>query len=353
MGKVPTSAALSTTGRLLSLLSLLQVRRDWPGELLAQRLAVSGRTVRRDVDRLRELGYPVRAIRGPEGGYRLEPGAQLPPLLFDDGQALAVALALQGAALLGAGIADDAARALDTLRELMPARLRARLDQLTPVAVADHSGPRLVVDPDVLVAISAAITSRTQLRFDYQPISPDDGSPDLGDGSTGPPVREVEAHHLLARAGRWYLIAWNPARQDWRVYRVDRMTPRIPGGPRFAPRQVPVGDPAAFLTNRFTGSRAGNRWPCQGEVILALPATRVTPFAGDGVVEALDASRCRLRTGSWSWPGLAAQLALFDTEIEVVGPDELRSAFAELAHRAQRAATPTTRPSTRQTRPRP
>ncbi|WP_242907748.1 helix-turn-helix transcriptional regulator [Actinomadura terrae] len=342
---MPTSSAPSTSRRLLSLLSLLQARRDWPGHLLAERLEVSPRTVRRDVDRLRELGYPVRAIKGPDGGYRLDAGAQLPPLLFDDDQAIALAIALRGAPQLGAGIEEDAARALATISQVMPARLRARLDAFEPTVVGrparEGDGPARTA---VLLAIAAALNAREELRFDY--ASSGRTSPARTGGRDVPAPRSVQPHHLLARSGRWYLIGWEPAREDWRVYRADRITPRTPNGPRFVPRELPGGDPAAFLAARFKGSDGGaDRWPCQGEVILHLPAGEVVPFAHDGIVTALGEDRCRVRLGAWSWPGLAAALARFDAPIDVVDPPELRTAFADLARRAAAAATPIADPS--------
>ncbi|MGW4125112.1 helix-turn-helix transcriptional regulator [Nocardia sp. NPDC004711] len=329
---MPTASSTVTSRRLLSLLSLLQVRRDWPGGLLAQRLGVSERTVRRDVDRLRELGYLVRAVKGPEGGYRLEAGIELPPLLFDDEQAVALAVALRIAAGTGAGIEEAAARTLTTVRQVLPSRLRQRIDMLEITTVepaARETDPQ--IDTHVLLALSAAIRSREELRFDYQsPEPPHDTDPQ--------PPRRVQPHHLVFRGGRWYLIGWNPHRSDWRIYRADRMTLRIPNGPRFTPRQLPGGDIATFLSARFKGSEGANSWPCQGEVILDLPATQVAPFAADGIIEELGPTRTRLLTGSWSWPALAATLARFDTEIEVIGPDPLRDAFAELSRRAARAA---------------
>lgn len=292
--------------------------------------------MRRDVERLRELGYPVRTAKGPDGGYRLDAGSRLPPLLFDDEQAVAIAVALRSAALTGVGIEESAARALATLRQVMPARLRSRLDVLEPAAMTPVGNGGAAVDPAVLVDIAAAIRAGEELRFDY--ASPDRASASTTD-SPAPP-RRVQPHHLLARAGRWYLIAWDPAREDWRVYRADRMTPRIPTGPRFTPREIPGDDPAAFLAARFQSPDVPGGWPCQGDVILNRPASEVVPFAGDGVVEPLGPDRCRLRTGSWSWPGLAAGLARFDTDIEVIGPPRLRDAFRDLARRAAKAATP-------------
>src|SRR3954468_16634182 len=162
-----------TSARLLSLLSLLQARRDWPGPLLAERLDVSPRTVRRDVDRLRELGYPIVATKGPDGGYRLGAGAELPPLLFDDDQAVALAVALRIATTTGAGIEEAAVRALNTVRQVMPARLRHRVDTLQVTAVERPGArPDPQVDSGVLMTLSDAVHAREVLRFDYTPAFP-------------------------------------------------------------------------------------------------------------------------------------------------------------------------------------
>ncbi|GAA1243057.1 WYL domain-containing protein [Kitasatospora nipponensis] len=316
-----------TSARLLSLLSLLQVRRDWPGPLLAERLDVSPRTVRRDVDRLRELGYPVVAFKGPEGGYRLDAGTRLPPLLFDDEQAVALAVALRIATTTGAGIEEAAARALTTVRQLMPARLRHRVDTLQVTAVPrPATRPDPQVDSGVLAALSAAVHAREVLRFDYAPAS------------TAAPPRRVQPHHLVTRGGRWYLVAWDLDRADWRTFRADRITPRTPTGPRFTPREVPGGNVAAFVAGRFRGSEGSDDWPCHGEVVLDLPAADVSRHTHDGVVEELGPHRCRLALGSWSWPALAAAVGRFDADIEVIGPPELRDAFARLARRYAAAA---------------
>ncbi|MFT7837937.1 WYL domain-containing protein [Saccharothrix sp. BKS2] len=323
-----------TSARLLSLLSLLQARRDWPGALLAQRLDISPRTVRRDVDRLRELGYPVVATKGPDGGYRLDAGAELPPLLFDDEQAVALAVALQVAATTGADLGEAAARALATVRQVMPARLRHRVDTLRITAVEPPATrPEPQVDGAVLVALSAAVQAREVLRFDY--ASP--GDPD--DDGTRPP-RRAQPHHLITRGGRWYLVAWDLDREDWRTFRADRITPRVPTGPRFTPRDLPGGEVATFVTGRFRGSDGSGDWPCRGEVILDLPAAAVSRHTRDGVVEELGPDRCRLVLGSWSWPGLAAAVGRFDADFEVVGPAELGDACAHLARRYADAALP-------------
>jgi predicted DNA-binding transcriptional regulator YafY len=319
-----------TSARLLSLLSLLQTRRDWPGPLLAERLGVSPRTVRRDVGRLRELGYPVTAVKGPDGGYRLGAGAELPPLLFDDEQAVALAVALGAAAGAGAGVGEAAARALHTVRQVMPARLRHRVDavRVTAVAGVAGGGPQPEADAAVLVALGAAIRAREVLRFDYAT-------------APGAPPRRAEPHHLVARGGRWYLVAWDLDRGDWRVFRADRITPRTPNGPRFAPRELPGGDVASFVTGRFRGAAepgGAAEWPCRGEVVLHLPAGVVARHAQDGIVEEIGPGRCRLVLGAWSWPALAALVGRFDAGFEVVRPAALRDACARLARRYAAAA---------------
>lgn len=323
-----------TSGRLLSLLSLLQARRDWPGPLLADRMEVSQRTVRRDVDRLRELGYPVRATMGPDGGYRLDAGADLPPLLFDDEQAVALAVALQLAAVTGAGIADAAWRALGTVRQVLPGRLRRRVDSIQVVGMPRPGAPQ--TDTAVLTAVTDAALTHQQLRFDYRPAVPDPDAP--ADG----PARRVEPHQVLHRGGRWYLLAWDLQRADWRTFRIDRITPRTPTGPRFAPRDIPGGDAATFVAARFRGladPTAGDRWPCQGTVILRRPAAEIAPYFDPGAVEAVGPDSCRLAIGAWSWVGLAASIAAADADIEMVEPAELAQGFAELARRSATAAS--------------
>ncbi len=324
-----------TSARLLALLSLLQARRDWPGAVLAERLDISPRTVRRDVDRLRELGYRIAAFKGPDGGYRLDAGTDLPPLLFDDEQAVALAIALQIAATTGAGIEEAATRALTTVRQVMPARLRRRIDTLQVTAVQRPSiRPAPQVDSGVLMAVGAAVHAREVLRFDYTPASP----PGVDGDAVQSPPRRVQPHHLVTWGGFWYLVAWDLDREAWRTFRADRITPRTPSGPRFAPRELPGGDVAAFVASRFRGSDGSGDWPCRGEVILALPAAAVSGYIRDGLVEELGPDRCRLVLGSWSWPGLAASIGRFDADIEVVGPVELKDAFAQLARRYADAA---------------
>ncbi|MEV6007137.1 WYL domain-containing protein [Streptomyces sp. NPDC051976] len=322
-----------TSSRLLTLLSLLQTHRDWSGDELADRLGITARTVRRDMDRLRELGYLIATVKGPGGGYRLEAGTRMPPMLFDDDQAIALTVALQSAAA-GTLLAEDAARALATVRQVMPPRLRHRMDLLRITAVPPPSADDASqADPHVLVELGRAIQAREELRFDYTP------GPDR--------PRRTHPHHLVAWRHHWYLVAWDLDREDWRIFRVDRLRPRTPTGPRFTPRALPGGaDVAAFLTSRFRGNDGTTPgWPCQGRVILHLPAADVAPFAADGLVEELDPHHCRLTLGSWSWTGLAATLGHFATDIDLIGPPQLTTAFGELAARYTRAARPAAGPN--------
>ena len=331
LGGMPTPSS-----RMLALLSLLQVRREWSGPDLAGRLDVSPRTVRRDVDRLRELGYRVDALRGPAGGYRLSAGSDLPPLLFDDDQAVAIALALAVAPASGADIAEAATRALTTVRQVMPSRLRHRIDAVQVVTTPGS----VVVDPGVLVTVSEAVRTRTVLRFGYAPAWPPGAEDDR-------PPRRVEPHALLSRNGRWYLLAWDTDAGDWRTYRVDRILPKVPTGLPFVPRDVPGGDPAAFVAARFRGTGpsgvgpadGGPAWPCVGTAVLQVDARTIAPYlTEDAVLEALPDHTCRLTTGSWSWTALAALFAGFDADFVVTGPDALRDAVQQVADRLRSAA---------------
>lgn len=324
---------MSTTARLMRLLSILQTARDWPGPLLAERLGVSHRTVRRDVGRLREMGYSIHGTMGPEGGYRLRAGSELPPLLFDDEQTVAIAVGLQTVTTAGIGIEDAATRALSTIRQVMPSRLRHRLDSLEIVAVAQRPGqaPPMNVAPDVLTQVAAAIRAHEVLRFDYPPRG------EAQPAAAPAPVRRVEPHHIVTAHGSWYLLAWDLHRRDWRLFSLDRVTPRVPTGPRFTPRDVPGGDVDEFVAARFKGSDV-NEWPCRGTVILDLPLREVLPFLGDATARPLDDDRCLLEVGSWSWGSLAASLGRFEVDIEVVEPPELAQACAALATRYAIAA---------------
>lgn len=305
-----------SSSRMLALLSLLQTQRDWPGQVLADRLDVTPRTVRRDVDRLRELGYRISAIKGPDGGYRLAAGSELPPLLFDDEQAVAIAVALQSVPATGIDIDEGAARALATVRQVMPSRLRHRVDGIRFTGVENETR----VDPAVLEAVSAAVRDRHVLRFDY--------------GDHDRPARRTEPHAVVAREGRWYLLAWDLEADDWRTFRLDRMTPRIPTGPAFTPRELPAADAQTYLAARAKGSTGRDEWPYVGRVEVDLPAREVAQWIGrDGTVEPIDDVSCRVTVGSWSWVGILASIARFDAPFTVVGPPALADAARTLTGR--------------------
>jgi predicted DNA-binding transcriptional regulator YafY len=327
---MPTASSPSTSKRLLALLSLLQSRRDWPAPVLAERLEVSERTVRRDIERLRELDYVIDATRGPDGGYRLGAGSQLPPLLFDDEQVIALALALRTAGGLGAGIEEAADRALRTVSRLMPERLSYRVASLIDTVSPAAESASVHTDPAVLLHIGEAIRTQHELRFDYATPYPTSDAP-------APTVRSVEPHHLLLHNSRWYLIAYSPALEDWRIYRADRISPRTHTGRQFSPRSVPGGDPARYLSARFKGSTEADGWPCTGTAIVHAPLSTIAPYVADGSAEAIGPDRSRVHLGSWSWEALAAEFCQFGFNLSAVEPAELRAAFTSMADRARRA----------------
>ncbi|MCQ4083261.1 YafY family transcriptional regulator [Streptomyces sp. RB6PN25] len=314
---------LETSARLLRLLSLLQTRRDWPGAELAQRLGVTPRTIRRDVDRLRGLGYPVQGTTGTAGGYRLGAGAQLPPLLLDDEEAVAVALCLRtGAGGSVAGIEETAERALGKLEQVLPSRLRHRVRAMEAVAVMNDA-TRAAVSQEVLTVIGVACRDHERLRFEYR------------DHSGAASRRVVEPHRLVQHARRWYLLAWDTDRDDWRTFRVDRITPRQPTGPRFVPREPPTD--AATYVARGVSTRP---YRYRAVVTLHAPAETVARYTGTGfaTVEAIDASSCVLRTGFDSLDSLAVYLGLFGVDFTVQKPPELVEHLRAVSDRLRRAA---------------
>src|SRR5215472_4987638 len=212
---------LETSGRLLRLLGLLQVRPEWRGSELADRLGVTVRTLRRDVQRLRALDYPVHSVPGVAGGYRLGPGRALPPLLLDDDEAMAVVVSLRSAASQTlTGLSDASVSALAKLDQVLPARLRERTAALQQATVA-LTGPGPVVDPSQLEALAASCRRHRRLRLGYRDRSGADSS------------RTVEPHRLVSGGYRWYLMAFDVARSDWRTFRVDRIIEAIDAGERF------------------------------------------------------------------------------------------------------------------------
>src|SRR6476659_1917579 len=266
---------LETASRLLQLLALLQGRRDWPGNELAERLEISGRTVRRDIERLRRLGYPVESLTGPAGGYRLRAGAAMPPLLLDDDEAVAIAVGLRTAAGSSVtGIEETAIRALVKLEQVLPAPLRRRVNALQSVtATVGSSGP--TVDPEVLTAVATACRDGERLRFDYT----------ARDGSES--ARVVEPHSLVNVGRRWYLVAWDCDRQAWRTFRADRLDRPRPAGARFQPRSLPGGDPAAFVAANLSDAPVRH----QARVTVHAPAESLGPLMG-GTVTPIDAATC-------------------------------------------------------------
>jgi predicted DNA-binding transcriptional regulator YafY len=314
-----------TSARLLKLLSLLQARRDWSGADLAVRLEVSERTVRRDVERLRDLGYPVHASRGTDGGYRLGAGAAMPPLLLDDDEAVAVAVGLRTAARSPVtGIEETSVRALAKLENILPSRLRRRVSALANYTVPiPPDSPAPPVDPTVLTTLASACRDHERLRFDYR----------SHDGSST--VRSVEPHRLVSWGRKWYLVGWDTQRDDWRTFRVDRIEPRTPGGPRFTPREFP-GDVAAYVARGV--SSAAYRF--QARIIVHAPAevvaARINPAIG--VVEALDENSCVLATGADSVETVAVYAGLLDADFTVSEPPELIERLRMLADRYRRAA---------------
>jgi predicted DNA-binding transcriptional regulator YafY len=325
---------MDTSERLLKLLSLLQARPDWTGPELAERLEVSGRTVRKDVERLRRLGYPVRASPGVGGGYRLGAGAALPPLLLDDEEAVAVAVGLRTAAGGAvAGIEETSLRALVKLEQVLPSRLRHRVNALhSAMAAVQSGGP--TVDAEVLTAIAAAIRDRLRLRFDYR----------LHDGSAG--VRDVEPHRMVSWGRRWYLVAFDADRRDWRTFRVDRLRPRTPTGPRFTPRRVPGGDVTAYV-EKTVGQAT---WRYRARVLLHAPASSLAGRLPPAVeLEPADDRTCIATAGADDPTTLALYLGLLDVDFDILDAPELAEALAKLAARYTRASR--SRPSKISSRP--
>ncbi|WP_018656295.1 helix-turn-helix transcriptional regulator [Actinomadura flavalba] len=319
---------LETSARLLRLLALLQSPRPWTGGELADRLGVSGRTVRADVERLRSLGYPVEATRGSAGGYRLGAGAAVPPLLLDDEEAVAVAVGLRTATGGSvAGLPEASLRALVKLEQVMPSRLRHRIATLhgaTVAVPADSPGP--TVAAEVLTALAAACRAHERLRFDY--------TAHQGAATR----REAEPYRLVNWGRRWYLLAWDVDRAAWRTFRADRIVPRVPNGPRFTPRPLPEEDVAAYVSRRASAAA----WRYHATVTVRAPAAtiaaRVSPAVG--TVEPVDDASCLLRTGADTVESLAVHLGLLDADFEVTGPPELVAHLRTLADRYAAALPP-------------
>ncbi|MFF8743267.1 helix-turn-helix transcriptional regulator [Streptomyces californicus] len=343
-----------TPARLLKLLSLLQTPREWPGGELADRLDVSPRTIRRDIDRLRDLGYPVEASRGSVGGYRLVAGAAMPPLLLDDEEAVAIAVGLRaGAGHAIEGVDEASVRALAKLEQVLPSRLRHRVSALQNATVALTRGDGSTIDPRTLTTLASAVTGRERLRFAYL----------SGDGT--PSKRLVEPCRLVSAGQRWYLVAYDLGREDWRTFRVDRVGEPYATGARFAPRPLPVEGPPVAPAAGPDGARDGSgkahgSGGGDAAVFLARSMRRMQPelrldvrFSAPaefvaarlpahlGAPEPDGEGGCRLRsscTDSLEW--VALRLALVDCEFSAQGPPQLVEYLADLGSRLTRAARP-------------
>jgi predicted DNA-binding transcriptional regulator YafY len=313
-----------TSSRLLEMLSLLQGRRDWRGEELADRLEVSGRTIRRDIERLRQLGYPVESLNGPAGGYRLRAGSAMPPLLLDDEEAIAIAVGLSTAARASVtGIEETAIRALVKLEQVLPAHLRRRVAALGSATFTPPVGGP-TVDPQHLTVLAASCRDSERLRFAYR----------RRDGTDS--RREVEPHSLVNHGRRWYLVAWDRGREDWRTFRVDRLAKPSSTGVRVAERRLPTKDAATYVEESIRG--APNRY----EAVLTLHAAseeiacRVPPYWG--AIEPLDGSTCLFRTGDDDLGRLALRVAMLGVDFELHEPPELTEHLRAISLRLGRAA---------------
>ncbi|MFQ6143552.1 helix-turn-helix transcriptional regulator [Streptomyces seoulensis] len=316
---------LETSARLLRLLSLLQAHRQWSGAELAERLGVTARTVRRDVDRLRDLGYPVDAGPGTGGGYRLGAGAELPPLLLDDDEAVAVAVGLRTAAGQGIeGIGETSVRALAKLEQVLPARLRRRVGALHDytVPMLRTAGPS-PVDPAVLTELAHLCRDGERLRFAYRGH----------DGTVS--RRSVEPHRLVCTEYRWYLVAWDLDRAAWRTFRVDRLTPRPPHGPRFAPRTPPADDLAAYVSEGVSRRVYAQQAAVRLLVPHAAAAERVSPSAGTLEPDGPDA--CVLRAGAADLDTMVVHVMMTGLPFEVLEPAALTEAIRSARDRLDAA----------------
>ncbi len=311
---------MSTSGtRILRLLSLLQSRRYWSGGELADRLEVSSRTLRRDIDRLRDLGYPVEARRGVDGGYQLAAGAVLPPLLLDDEEAVAIGVGMHTAIQAGTvtGIEESSVRALSKVIQVMPSRLRRRIDALAAMTVpASWPESANSVAAHVLVALAQACRDGERLEFAYT-------------ARTGEPsIREVDPHRLVLMGRRWYLVAWDLTRFDWRTFRLDRLQEPKATGARAIPRRLPTEDAAEFVRSSIESVPQRHRVEVFIHATAATVRERIGPW---GILEDVGPKRCRfeMSADSLDWPTLALGKAA--AEFEVSSPPELIDHLRERA----------------------
>ena len=315
-----------TPARLLTLLSLLQTPREWPGGELADRLGISRRTVRRDIDRLRELGYPVQATKGSDGGYRLVAGKAMPPLVLDDEEAVAIAVGLRaGAGHAVEGVEEASVRALAKLEQVLPSRLRHRVTTLQTATTQLTSGDGPNIAPETLTIMASTVAGRERLRFAYR----------AADGTQS--RRAVEPFRLVSTGRRWYLVAYDLDRGDWRTFRVDRVSEPFATGARFAPRELPTGSAAEYL--RQSMQRGQRTYDIA--VTFAAPAEAVAARLPGwlGSPQPIDDHSCRVRaTVADHVEWLAMRLAIPGYDFTVQEPQELVRCARELGARFNRAA---------------
>ncbi|MBB3045295.1 helix-turn-helix transcriptional regulator [Nocardioides soli] len=318
---------MNTSARMLRLLSLLQTHRYWPGGELADRLEVSPRTLRRDIDRIRELGYDVDAVRGVSGGYQLRAGSTLPPLLLEDEEAIAIAVGLHTAASGAvAGLEETAVQALAKVIALMPPRLRRRMEALRSQTDGVPWGGGPVVDATVLSVLAQACRDDEPVGFVYT-ARPRDGR------AAEPTQRRVEPHRLVSLGRRWYLVGYDRDRQDWRSFRVDRMRDATTTGHRFRPRELPAADAASFVQAGIRS--APQRYDVR--VRFAADADTVAAYVGRWATVEPAGAGCvmHMPSDSLDWPLMV--LAHLDSEFTVEGPAELVDAVARVGERFARA----------------
>jgi predicted DNA-binding transcriptional regulator YafY len=315
---------VSDAARLLRLLSLLQTPREWPGSELAERLGVTPRTVRRDVDRLRDLGYPVEATMGVLGGYRLGAGKAMPPLLLDDEEAVAIAVGLWTAARQPvAGIAEASLRALAKLQQVLPPRLARRVSSLTAATAASASPFASLVDPAQLAIIAGAVQARERVRFAYV----------TQEGVAS--KRHVEPVQLVALGRRWYLLAFDVERDDWRIFRLDRVSAAVATGARFAARVAPGGDATEYVTRKMYETAPTYRARATLRLPVEVARARLADFAGD--LSALDDDSCTWHSVEDTVDYLAFRLTLLGCDFTVQGPPELVEHLRVMGERITRS----------------
>jgi len=321
--------ATATSERTLRLLTLLQARPVWSGPELARRLETTTRTVRTDIARLRELGYQVEGVSGVAGGYRLRSGENVPPLLFTENEAVAVLVGLRQMVNTSmAGMDEAAETAIGKILQLLPARLRDQAKAVATFIETEAIGPG--ADPELIRTLAAACQQHTRTRFDYQ----------THEGATG--RREVEPYRVVNARRRWYLLAWDTGREDWRTFRLDRMIlPAFHAGPQFEPRPLPSPDPAAYILARLERMP----WPYQVQVIVNARAVdlaeRLPPNA---LIEPLDEHTSRVRLSADSPAFLAPWLGRLEADFHLADPErdaDLAQELDQVRRRYAAALAPT------------